>query len=293
MWPSMQALVRKSKSGVRERELFDWARTQSLHSAVEEPDVIIQGDARSNKMQRELKELTLWLEGTGSGEHELKQDPWKTAASRPGACTSPTEIRDAVHNVEAEKQEESFGFEDDFTVFVSAPSLDSQQDTSLDNDGDHSFEAGTHDDALGLPAGSLYHSLGSVSDFGDYLAGDASSVSHRSVGEEEPDEDLPTRDEIEAASARIFGASSLPHTHIAPIPLPSDDPLQPGTSSPDEDYDMAPFDLSRVLSALEGMKAEIAGMEDDGERRRAAAKVALGLVYGLEQEAHGLEPQEA
>ena len=51
-----------------------------------------------------------------------------------------------------------------------------------------------------------------------------------------------------------------------------------------DDYEMAPFDLSRVMSALQGMKEEIAGMENEDERRKAAAKVALGLVYGLEAE---------
>ncbi|KAI0669244.1 hypothetical protein C8Q78DRAFT_1095594 [Trametes maxima] len=48
-----------------------------------------------------------------------------------------------------------------------------------------------------------------------------------------------------------------------------------------DDHSFAAFDLSRVFSALQGMKAEIAGMEDEEERRRAAARVALGLVYGL------------
>ncbi|KAF9013207.1 hypothetical protein BDQ17DRAFT_1536897 [Cyathus striatus] len=50
-------------------------------------------------------------------------------------------------------------------------------------------------------------------------------------------------------------------------------------------YDMANFDISKVISALQHMKAEIAGMENEDEKRKAAAKVALGLVYGLEAEA--------
>ena len=49
----------------------------------------------------------------------------------------------------------------------------------------------------------------------------------------------------------------------------------------DGDESFQAFDLSRVFSALQGMKDEIAGMEDEDERRRAAARVALGLVYGL------------
>ena len=61
---------------------------------------------------------------------------------------------------------------------------------------------------------------------------------------------------------------------------------EPDEDDPD-DYEMAPFDLSRVMSALQGMKEEIAGMENEDERRKAAAKVALGLVYGLEAERRG------
>ncbi|OBZ68716.1 hypothetical protein A0H81_11132 [Grifola frondosa] len=50
----------------------------------------------------------------------------------------------------------------------------------------------------------------------------------------------------------------------------------------DDDFELSAFDLSRVLTALQGMKEEISGMEDVSERRRAAARVALGLVYGLQ-----------
>jgi hypothetical protein len=46
----------------------------------------------------------------------------------------------------------------------------------------------------------------------------------------------------------------------------------------------APFDLNRVFSALQGMKEEISLLDDEEERKRAAARVALGLVYGLERE---------
>jgi hypothetical protein len=49
----------------------------------------------------------------------------------------------------------------------------------------------------------------------------------------------------------------------------------------EEGDSQVPFDLSRVLVALDAMKDEIAGMADEGEKRKAAAQVALGLVYGL------------
>lgn len=41
-------------------------------------------------------------------------------------------------------------------------------------------------------------------------------------------------------------------------------------------------DLENVIGVLEEYKGEIAGMDDDEERRKAAARVALGVVYGLE-----------
>jgi len=47
---------------------------------------------------------------------------------------------------------------------------------------------------------------------------------------------------------------------------------------------MGNFDLSRVLNALQTMKEEISGMDDEDARRKAAARAALGLVYGLERQ---------
>ncbi|PPQ85934.1 hypothetical protein CVT26_000002 [Gymnopilus dilepis] len=42
------------------------------------------------------------------------------------------------------------------------------------------------------------------------------------------------------------------------------------------------FDLERVLHSLQAMKSEIADIEDEDEKRKMAARVALGLIYGLE-----------
>ena len=41
------------------------------------------------------------------------------------------------------------------------------------------------------------------------------------------------------------------------------------------------FGQDEVFGALQEYKAEIASMENEAEKRRSAAKVALGLVYGL------------
>jgi len=92
--------------------------------------------------------------------------------------------------------------------------------------------------------------------FTDFIA--APSETNKS-GSGDEDTDLPSRAEIDAMSQRIRGMA-----------IPEDD----------NDFDGA-FDLSRVLSGLEAMKSEISGINDEDERRKAAAKVALGLVYGL------------
>lgn len=58
------------------------------------------------------------------------------------------------------------------------------------------------------------------------------------------DEDMPSREEVAETRGRIFGGGE-------------------------------------VLARLEEMKLEIAEMESEEERRKAAARVALGVVYGL------------
>lgn len=48
--------------------------------------------------------------------------------------------------------------------------------------------------------------------------------------------------------------------------------------------DFGSFDLSRVFGALQSMREGIAGMTHEDERRTAADRVGLGLVYGLRRE---------
>lgn len=98
------------------------------------------------------------------------------------------------------------------------------------------------------------------------------------------DADMPSKADVRAAAARIFG---LPHPSASTSSdpsLPSGTDFSDALKSFDSELDMdAPaFDLSQILGALEGMKAEVALIPDEATRRKAAARVALGLVYGLE-----------
>jgi len=303
MWPSMQTQSRpttKPKTAAQEREragLLDWASASqdNSYSTVEELVTRSNSSLTSHgQMQKEMEQLARWLDD----DESLREDPWKTAANSGAMSTSPTAVEGFHFPMVGAKEQsgveggDEFGFDDDFTVFVSAPPLHPdavESPLSTRNDsfeaGDVSFDTSFEADRI-VPtqhAGPLYKSLGSVSDFGG-------SEDGKVENEDEEEKYLPTEEEIRATSTRIFGAAglsspSLMRTHTTrPLPLPSESQSQ--TSPSDEDtYDMAPFDLAQVLSALQRMKAEIASMEDEGERRRAAAKVALGLVYGLEADA--------
>ena len=167
----------------------------------------------------------------------------------------------------------SIGFEDDFTVFVSAPAVN-------DNEGDVGYhkQQNSFESPISVsPGGTLepqracvrYHSLGSVSDFGGSDFGHDESLNDDGDNEvDHKDDDLPTKEEIRKASAQIFGKSTkgVPATESGPVP---------------EDTEPS-FDLSQVMSVMQQFKTDIAGMDNEEERRRAAATVALGLLYGLE-----------
>lgn len=267
MWPSMEATVKDSSRKTdrqRERALLDWAQGSQDNSRLN-----TQNDDKLSdfalKMRNEMQELTLWLEG----DESLQEDPWKPTPTDATMSSSPTamEFGDVTPRTSGEVV---CGFDDDFTVFISAP-VD-----PIEFSGRSTPEADPGDSmsSLALPhAGELYRSLGSMSDLG-------------SDNDDDDDEGLPNEEEIFATSQRIFGESKVlqaPGMESRTSTVKLEDP-EWDTLSGDGLYEMAPFDLTKVLGALQEMKAEIANMEDEGERRRAAAKVALGLVYGLEAE---------
>ncbi|KAL4073094.1 hypothetical protein V8B97DRAFT_179148 [Scleroderma yunnanense] len=153
---------------------------------------------------------------------------------------------------------------------------------------------------LTLPNTSLesYKSLGSVSDFDDP---DTDVSSHERMGpcatehreNEDEDEEQPTTAEIAETSRRIFGSVPLTASptvdrstvSLLRATLPSeDDHFEALMKECDEGAhpDLGRFDLQEMLSALQELKEEIAGMSDDKARRKAAARVALGFAYGLD-----------
>ncbi|KAF5369546.1 hypothetical protein D9758_002780 [Tetrapyrgos nigripes] len=278
MWPSMQAASRKKRNtgpskGIQQEDaLLDWANASfdSSDPFPSQDDLVVpasrsSGLAAQARRQKEMDELARWLQEDDGVDTKANDDPWQSREAK-HMTSSPVEEK----SFEAPPAKDKEGFDDDFTIFVSAPAQPSSSSSKLDSAHDqwlqeeHSFdsvETAFSSDKLGLPHDSvMYHSLGSASDLSETLG----RGSERWNDPEEEDEGLPTQDEIRQSAQRIFGSESL--------------------AEDVDEYEMAPFDLSNMLNALQGMKAEIAGIEDADERRKAAAKVALGLVYGLERE---------
>lgn len=153
------------------------------------------------------------------------------------------------------------GFDDDFSDFVSAPAPPSTDSVSKSLVGEVPPEA-TYDQDHNDPEDDLFSR-----DF------------------------FPTDQEILMTSHRIFGpllpsqrASSSRAARV------EDEGKHDEGEDEDEDGDEdesdalpdVEFDLSKIMGALQGLKEEISGIEDEEAKRKMAAKVAMGLLYGLE-----------
>ena len=317
MWPSM---VRRgpiqTNPGISSDDCHNLARLVGEK---------ISGKDR-DRMQRELEELERWLDADDAdtcstvGEDEV---PWSTVVT-PGTL-SPSSSGFLENSRPTTPKA---GFDDDFTSFVSASSASSAgvsgvspEDlstlprfpplTSTSFGSTFSFDSPStgHStpisdvhaafDTTRLAHGGPYKSLGSMSDFGDPDKEPANvQLSSNSDGE---DDDMPSRMEIAETSHKIFGVIPL---SLSPIQEQGDRSFQPLTAlggvplqsypGGEHDVEMADanlehFDLQGVLGALQGLKEEISGMPDE-ERRKAAARVALGLAYGLNP--HSEAPKE-
>ncbi|THH32482.1 hypothetical protein EUX98_g1687 [Antrodiella citrinella] len=310
MWPNMvQSTATKTRKS-RARDLLDLARDEEeddgLRALVSPPhdaddhsgpssQTISQITSKKSRMQREMDELQKWLEEDEHHSGPLKRSSDHEAWTNPDWTDMPT-----TPTIRTSHDQESYGFEDDFADFVGAP-------VEVQYGGRP--EVSKTERLIPMHTGASYQSLASFDDrsFASPLA------SVVDAADDDDDLGLPSQEEIEETTKRIFGqgfSSGLSNLQVPPqsqsyhsldspavfatalAPSPStstrDIPLETAESSfaydDDDEYEMGAFDLSRVLSALQGMKEEISGMQDEDERRKAAARVALGLVYGLQKE---------
>ncbi|KAG9315808.1 hypothetical protein JVU11DRAFT_3457 [Chiua virens] len=310
MWPSMvrQSSKRATTSGVisavQSNTVISPDEYHNLARLVGERISGNDGD----RMRRELEELECWLDqdtlsddaAPRSAEGADEAVLWSTVVT-PGTLSPSSSGFFEGSRPTTPKP----GFDDDFTSFVSAsptrpacaPDASSESQSfpprfpplnSASFSSTFSFDSASSGrstpilddhasfDTTRLAPGESYKTLGSVSDFGDP---DKESVNleRSSNSSDKEDEDMPSRAEIADTSRKIFGAMPLSQS---PVPERGDEALggEPDIDMPDADLER--FDLQRVLGALQGLKEEIGGMPDK-ERRKAAARVALGLAYGL------------
>ena len=277
----MQELLLESATG--SLSLFE--RGKKLGREGQTQEQLGEVDEEDKELMEQMKAFVMDAERTSQRKRERPH--WISTSSPTTTCgsevtMSPTEMyaeKDMMSpfgtqqatfngNLDGEEgrvltEELTLGFEDDFTVFVSAPPQSQGMEQSKPAVSLTSFDSMG---SLAPDVGFRYRSLGSVSDFGDdfhdgegeHVYDPLDGVHSDSDGE---DSVMPSKSEIKDTARRIFGER---HSIV-----------------PDED-DRHGFDVEQVFGVLQGYKHEIAGMTDEEEKRKAAAKVALGLVYGLE-----------
>lgn len=229
---------------------------------------------------------------SGSGRSTPRSgfdDDFTSFISAPPTTSPQDSLQDELHDT-SPCASRSFSSTFSFDSATSTPVLEGTSfDASLLTPGNASFSNGVS-----------YRSLGSVSDFGDVDA-DAPSYERTSAADENEDNDaeLPTKAEILETSRRIFGTAPVAtsptdtagsttgqcqSSKASLLSTENDnlDFLVEECSRENGDTDLGKFDLQGIFNALQGLKEEIAGMPDDKEKRKAAARVALGLVYGLD-----------
>ncbi|KAI6027511.1 hypothetical protein BKA83DRAFT_4230056, partial [Pisolithus microcarpus] len=227
--------------------------------------------SQDTEMRKEFEEL----EQPTTARDCNAMDPWNTVVT-PGHITPHTSSEASSGSRPSTPRS---GFDDDFAAFVSAspPSDTATTAPRASPPGSTSFSSTfSFDSATSTPVlegrttsygnGVSYRSLGSV----------CTSIIEPSEDEDEDknedsDVELPSKVEIAETSRRIFGTAPQ-------FQLIDGKPVAEKTKT----LALGRFDLQGILNALQGLKEEIGGMADDKQRRKAAARVALGLVYGLD-----------
>jgi hypothetical protein len=170
MWPSM--MQSQPKRPKMDLSLADWTSDSSTHSD-------ISTGTPTDTLGSEKNSLERWL------QEDLELRPQQD---------SPVEsIVHSDGDFSISSAPQHYGFDDDFTAFVSAPPADGVSHSSFD---EISMD---EDKLLPRPAGSLYASLGSVEDLGS--DGMTSQISY--VDDDE------TRTNAEAR----VGANRVPESH--------------------------------------------------------------------------------
>jgi hypothetical protein len=301
MWPSMVQSASSTRRRSRPANLLalDAMDESGLAALLTAAHTDIEGSAGTDALER-------WLE-----EDETRSVDGSTDETQDNdAIRSWTSLDEAWDESVKTPSANNTGFEDDFTAFVSAPArltlspsagtpvsrlskwpepsssqppeiiLTSSSTPDFYTDSAATFDPTYNFDASRSPTPTSEGGF-TPAHAGETLLSLANASGPEAAGgntADAEDLDLPSHLEVRAVSALIFGNASLADAAV-PNAI-SGVEGSAGSLGAEGEVDPA-FDLSRVLASLENMREEISLIPDDEERRRAAARVALGLVYGL------------
>ena len=228
---------------------------RALGSSLMSMDIKDSGDSQKFKMDFER-----WLESKGEEETSIPKRSQASMSDFPVPSTSYA-IGSSSRDLK---------FDDDFGPFQAIPSPISQHNQ---------------------PPPPTLSSQSSLADHPAQAAPNESVTNQtfdRQPVDADADEGLPTRAEILETSRRLFphlvaASSHKPSSsNLAPHPDANASEIPENEDALDHDEQDPSLDLTSILSSLQGMKEEIANMPDMEARRKAAARVALGLVWALE-----------
>jgi Alpha and gamma adaptin binding protein p34 len=318
MWPSMvrEPGNGKNRKSQAPSSLFDFdvLRTEEdTLAALMEADAAEHGvpQTRASRMQREMATLERWLieneelheaefrgtstspdiiddEDDGEGESEQDEehnggddgdgssilvsvphlvpvpsgDPWASSNNNSTLSTAPlAKGGDATASAS--------GFDDDFTAFVSAPALPTPSSTTILTTTSGSADGGGArrtrallDAPILLPShtGSSYRSLRSTAfDMDDHVGYEALD-DHSSSFEFEFS---PKRDDEDPDYAPTRGGHRASSSGL----------------EVDNDDNVVPLDLTNILSALQTVREDVAGIGDEAQRREMTARFASEFVF--------------
>jgi hypothetical protein len=143
-------------------------------------------------------------------------------------------------------------FDDDFTDFVSAPHDPTTATPTVATPSDANDDKIDHNRKGDDDDGSDFEFRPEEDDYRELL-----------------DDEMPSAQEILMTSQRLFGRSLASQA-------------AEGEENDEGEDVVGEYDLGSLMAALQSMKEEIADITDEEEKRKAAARVALGLVWGLE-----------
>ncbi|KAG8847408.1 hypothetical protein FRB91_011809 [Serendipita sp. 411] len=234
------------------------------------PTLVMKSQPRTHRSQASIERAKTGTSNLPSFTDNVQDKPLekKTALEEPTIDQAKVQLEawlehdDPWPRSDASKSSGPGEFDDDFANFVSAPVRDEKEeetnpkqsasDTPVlsdpKQDGDKTgAEIEEEDDE-----GKFDFDFPNDDDYKELL-----------------DEEMPSSEEILKTSQRIFGRSFASRE-------------SPDGEGEDNDDDPGDFDLGSIMGALQNMKEEIAGISNEEEKRKAAARVALGLVWGLE-----------